>query len=145
MKNTRRTIEKLHPSLILNICSYVSESVFLALARLRRVSKIFNIIFNNENVIEFFSEKDFGISNMPLTKQEQWCERYISFKETFLYYKEIKYTVLIPQNSIKEDIEKAVDFINEVYKRTFALKSINFGYFQLVNRFMKHHRIVLAL
>jgi hypothetical protein len=77
--------------------------------------------------------------------QEKWCERYIAFRSTFLYYKEIKYTVLIPQNSIKEDIELAVDFINEVYKRTYALKSTDFGYFHLLNRFMRHHRIVLAL
>jgi hypothetical protein len=55
MQRTRRPIEKLHPSLILNICSYVEESVFLALARLRRVSQIYNLIYRSEDVGRLFS------------------------------------------------------------------------------------------
>ena len=55
MQRTRKTIEKLHPSLIINICSYVEESVFLALAKLRRVSKIYNLIYLNADVQRLFS------------------------------------------------------------------------------------------
>jgi hypothetical protein len=77
--------------------------------------------------------------------QENWCRRFVDFRSTFLYYKEIKYTILIPQNSIKSDLEKAVDFINEVYKRVFQIKKVGIGYFQLMNRFMQQHRVALAL
>jgi hypothetical protein len=55
MQRTRKTIEKLHPSLIINICSYVEENVFLALAKLRRVSKIYNLIYLNADVHRLFS------------------------------------------------------------------------------------------
>jgi hypothetical protein len=55
MQRTRKTIEKLHPSLIINICSYVEENVFLALAKLRRVSKIYHLIYLNADVHRLFS------------------------------------------------------------------------------------------
>ena len=46
-----------------------------------------------------------------------------------MYYKAINYTVLIPQNSIKDDLQKAVNFINEVYKKVYEVKSVEIGYF----------------
>ena len=52
---------------------------------------------------------------------------------------------MLPQNSIKEDLEKAVNFINETYKKVFEVKSKEIGYFQLVNKFMKAHRVAIAL
>ncbi|CAM6001679.1 unnamed protein product [Sphagnum balticum] len=62
-----------------------------------------------------------------------------------LYYKDIQYTELIPQNSIKDDLEKAVNFINEVHRRVYDLKNMDVGYFQIINRFMKRHRVVIGL
>ena len=52
---------------------------------------------------------------------------------------------MIPQNSIKEDLHRSIDFINEVYKLVYKNKNIEIGYFQLINKFMKQHRVVLAL
>jgi hypothetical protein len=60
MQRTRKPIEKLHPSLILAICSYISDSAFLALARIRRVSRIFNAIYQHEEVVRLFGERDLG-------------------------------------------------------------------------------------
>lgn len=60
MQKSRKVIEKLHPAILLNIFSYVEGNVFLALARMRRVSQIFNFMYKNEQIITLFSEKDFG-------------------------------------------------------------------------------------
>lgn len=38
-----------------------------------------------------------------------------------------------------------MDFINEVYKRVYLVKNQEIGYFLMVNRFMKVHRVAIAL
>ena len=38
-----------------------------------------------------------------------------------------------------------MDFINEVYKRVSLVKNQEIGYFLMVNRFMKVHRVAIAL
>lgn len=55
MRRSRKVIERLHPSLLINIFSYVEANVFLVMAKMRRVSQIFNLIYLNENVAVFFS------------------------------------------------------------------------------------------
>ena len=62
-----------------------------------------------------------------------------------MYYKEIKYTDQIPPNSFKNDLEKSVLFINDIYKMVFQTLNFEITYFKLMNEFMKTHRIVLAL
>ena len=74
------------------------------MSKMRRVSKIFDCIYKNEQVVTFFSVKDFGVNYIPLSVQQRWCKRFTAFCDTFLYYKAINYTILIPQNSIKEDL-----------------------------------------
>ena len=61
MKNSRKTLEKLHPSLIMNICSYTNHNIFLSMAKLRRVSKIFNYIFKTPEIREYLACKDLGV------------------------------------------------------------------------------------
>jgi hypothetical protein len=38
----------------------VGVNVFLVMARMRRVSRIFNFIYKNEEVIALFADRDFG-------------------------------------------------------------------------------------
>ena len=71
------------------------------MTKMRRVSQIFNYIYKNDQVVTLFSVKDFGTPDISLDSQVKFCKKYVSFCDTFLYYKEIKYTGLIPQNSIK--------------------------------------------
>lgn len=47
MKKSRVAIEKLHPSLVIIIYSYIEANVFLAMTKMRRVSQIFNFIYKN--------------------------------------------------------------------------------------------------
>ena len=79
MQKLRRTIEKLHPSLILNIYSYIEANVFFAMPKMRRVSQIFNFIYKNEQIVTFFSHKNFGVPYIPLTVQERWCKKFVGF------------------------------------------------------------------
>jgi len=69
----------MHPSVLINIFSYVEANVFLVLAKMRRVSQIFNFIYKNEEIINLFSEKDFGSGGYDLNVLEKWCQRYVSF------------------------------------------------------------------
>ncbi len=46
--------------MLLNIGSYVDTNLFFFMAKMRRVSKIFNFIYKNEEVVNFLSEKDLG-------------------------------------------------------------------------------------
>lgn len=66
MKRSRKPVEKLHPSLIINIYSYMHGNVFLSMAKMRRVSQIFNFIYKNEEVVKLFSLKDFGHTDETL-------------------------------------------------------------------------------
>jgi hypothetical protein len=145
MEKSRKTIEKLHPSILISIYSYIEDNVFLTMTKMRRVSKIFDYIYKNDQVLTFFSQKDFGVPYIPLSVQVRWCKKFVACCDTFLYYKAINYTVVIPHNSVKDDLEKAVSFINDVFKKTYEVKSTEIGYFQLMNRFMKTHRVAIAL
>ncbi len=69
----------MHPSVLINILSYAEANVFLALAKMRRVSQIFNFIYKNEEIINLFSEKDFGSAGYELSVLEKWCQRYVRF------------------------------------------------------------------
>lgn len=60
MEKSRKPIEKLYPGLLLNIGSYVERNLFFFLVKMRRVSKVFNFIYKNEEVTSFLSEKDLG-------------------------------------------------------------------------------------
>lgn len=66
MQKSRKTIEKMHPSVLINIFSYVEANVFLVLVKMRRVSQIFNFMYKNEEIISLFSEKDFGSPHYQL-------------------------------------------------------------------------------
>jgi hypothetical protein len=145
MANSRRPLEKLHPSLVLTIAAYAEDTLLLGLARMRRVSKVFDLIYGNAEVVEVVGERELGESGVRLQEQEEWCRHYLRFRQACLYYKEIGYTLIIPQNSIQEDLEAAVDFINAVYKQLYRVRSLEVGYLRVVNKFMLQHRVGIAL
>lgn len=91
---------------------------------MRRVSKVFNLIYGNRQVVEVVGERELGEGGVGLEEQEAWCRHYLRFRQACLYYKEIGYTLIIPQNSIQEDLEAAVDFINAVYKQIYRVRSL---------------------
>jgi len=57
----------------------------------------------------------------------------------------MRYSEEIPQNSIMKDFEEAVNFINEIHRLVIEKHNRAFAYFQLVNNFMKKHRVVIGL
>lgn len=62
MQKTRKTIQKINPSLYVNIMSYTHHNLFLAMLKMRRISTIFNQIFINESIQVYLAEKDYLFS-----------------------------------------------------------------------------------
>jgi hypothetical protein len=44
----------------MKIGSYVTSNVFLFLAKIRRVSKVYNFIYKTEDLQKYLSERDLG-------------------------------------------------------------------------------------